>query len=169
VRAPDLCEWQHRMLKFSAVGAVGIAVQFIVLFGLVKLHIDYLIATAMAVESAIVHNFLWHQQFTWSDRDGKHWPVMVKRLFRFHLSNGVISLTGNLLMMRLLVGVLGFSVVIANGFAILACSGANFMVSDCWVFSPGRNQVLGSVGFNTSQAGLERSRINTNVRSAKGT
>jgi putative flippase GtrA len=32
------------------------------------LGLDYLVATALAVEAAVVHNFLWHQRFTWIDR-----------------------------------------------------------------------------------------------------
>jgi putative flippase GtrA len=169
MRAPRLREWQHRMLKFSMVGAIGVAVQFAVLCGLVKAHVNYLTATALAVESAIVHNFLWHQQFTWRDRVGKRWTEMFQRLFRFHLSNGAISLIGNVVLMRVLVGSLGVPIVIANGFAICVCFGANFMASDCWVFSFGTNGVPGRAVFDSSQTALGRSRINTSVRSANGT
>jgi putative flippase GtrA len=127
--------WQLRVFKFSLVGAVGIAVQFTVLCGLVKAHINYLVATALAVESALVHNFVWHQQFTWSDHHDKRRFASLSRFFRFHLGNGAISMIGNLVIMRLLVGGLGFPVAVANGFAISMCFAANFMVSDHWVFS----------------------------------
>ena len=43
--------------------------QFAALFLLkTVLHFDYLFATAIAVEAAVVHNFVWHEQFTWADR-----------------------------------------------------------------------------------------------------
>jgi len=138
--------WQHRIFRFSLVGALGIALQSIALCGLVKAHVNYLLATGLAVESAIVHNFVWHQQFTWHDRIAKHGSVMLRRFFHFHLSNGAISLVGNLLTMRLLVVGLGFPVMISNGFAIMVCCGANFMASDCWVFSLGTEGVLGRAG-----------------------
>ena len=58
-----------RWLKFNVVGGIGIVVQFAALFLLKSvLHFNYLAATAIAVEAAVVHNFVWHEQFTWADR-----------------------------------------------------------------------------------------------------
>jgi len=51
-----------RWLKFNFVGGMGILVQFAALFllkGLLQFH--YLVATAIAVEAAVVHNFVWHE------------------------------------------------------------------------------------------------------------
>ena len=51
----------RRWLKFNAVGAIGIVVQLAalaVLKGLLRL--PYLTATALAVETAVLHNFVWH-------------------------------------------------------------------------------------------------------------
>ena len=46
--------WIH-WVKFNAVGGMGIGVQLMVLTALKSgLHIDYLLATALAVEAAIV-------------------------------------------------------------------------------------------------------------------
>jgi putative flippase GtrA len=56
-------------------------------------------------------------------------------LLRFHLSNGVISILGSLLLMRWLVGQFGMNVVGANLLTIAACSVGNFLASDRWVFS----------------------------------
>ena len=53
---------------------------------------------------------------------------------RFNLSNGTISLGGNLGMMALLVGGLHLPVALANLLAIGVCSLANLIVSDVWVF-----------------------------------
>jgi putative flippase GtrA len=62
---PQLVRW----CKFNLVGGIGIGVQFAALL-LVKgvLHFNYMAATAIAVEAAVVHNFVWHEQFTWADR-----------------------------------------------------------------------------------------------------
>jgi putative flippase GtrA len=58
-----------RWMKFNFVGAIGIVVQFAVLFLLKSvMHLDYLFATALAVEASVVHNFVWHERFTWKDR-----------------------------------------------------------------------------------------------------
>ena len=65
-----------RWLKFNLVGGMGIAVQLLMLVVLKSgLHIHYLVATALAVEAAVVHNFLWHERFTWADRPGPASPA----------------------------------------------------------------------------------------------
>jgi putative flippase GtrA len=116
------------------IGAIGIGVQLSFLF-LFKseLHINYLLATTLAVECAVVHNFLWHEHFTWSDRrEGR--AGMLRRLMRFNLTTGMISIVGNLLLMRLLVGALHLQYIVGNLLTIGVCSLANFWASDRMVF-----------------------------------
>jgi len=156
-----------RLLKFSLVGGIGIGVQIAVLAGLTAMSLNYLLATALAVEAAVVHNFFWHQQFTWADR-GARLPEILARLLRFHLSNGLISLIGNLLIMRLLVGFLHLPVIVANMVAITTCWVANFLASDRWVFL-GRTATISGGGNQFPGAGVDRSRISNSVRCAKGT
>jgi len=122
-----------RWVKFSVVGALGIGVQLMALWTLTSLGCNYLLATGIAVETAVLHNFVWHQKFTWLDRciDDSD---LLRRLLRFHLSNGGISIVGNLLLMRLLVGEAGFAVLPANLLSLSACWFANFIASDRWVF-----------------------------------
>ena len=124
-----------RWLKFNFVGGVGIAVQLaaLALFRSV-LHFDYLLATALAVETAVIHNFLWHERFTWKDRTTPGLKDSFVRLTKFNATNGGVSILGNLLLMRLLVGGLGMNYVAANLIAIGLCSLVNFLVSDRVVF-----------------------------------
>jgi len=126
---------QLRVLKFSLVGAIGVGVQLAVLAALVAMSMNYLLATALAVESAVLHNFLWHRRFTWADRDGRG---TLNSLLRFHLSNGLISLLGNLLLMKWLVGSSHLPVMEANGLTISSCWAANYLASDRWVFPKSR-------------------------------
>ena len=122
-----------RWVKFNAVGGVGILVQLGVLTLLRSgLGMNYLIATAIAVEVTVLHNFLWHERFTWADRcEGKS----IHRLIRFNLTTGLISILGNLVMMKLLAGVGGLNYFVANLLSITVCSLANFVVGDRWVFA----------------------------------
>jgi putative flippase GtrA len=124
----------RRLLKFCLVGCIGVGVQLSVLYALQKLKVDYLIATGLAVESAVIHNFLWHRRFTWADRMRSGPREFILSLFRFHLSNGLVSLFGNVALMRVLVGKLAMPVLPANCAAIVICFTANFLASDCWVF-----------------------------------
>jgi len=121
-----------RWLKFNLVGAAGIAVQLLMLVVLkAGLRLDYLIATALAVETAVVHNFLWRERFTWSDRAG----AGLARFLKFNLTTGALSIAGNLALMKMLVGLGHMNYLLANGITITACSVVNFLVSDGFVFA----------------------------------
>lgn len=120
-----------RWLKFNAVGAGGICVQLATLALLTSaLSLNYLLATALAVEAAIVHNFFWHERFTWSDRISVRGP----RFIKFNLSTGATSILGNLLLMKFLVGVAGLPYLAANLISIAGCSLLNFVLADRLVF-----------------------------------
>ena len=134
-----------RWCKFNFVGGIGIGVQFAALFLLKSvLHFNYLAATAIAVEAAVVHNFVWHEQFTWvdrtkldrtkSDRVPFRWRRSLPRLLRFNLTNGAVSILGNLALMKVMVGQGHMNYLLANAIAITLCSLANFLVSETWVF-----------------------------------
>ena len=127
-----------RWLKFNAVGAVGIGVQLAVLLALKsRFHLSYLLATALAVEAAVLHNFLWHERYTWADRVRPSWRVSLPRLLRFNLTTGAVSIAGNLLLMKAMVDLGHLNYLIANGIAIMVCSLLNFLVSERWVFPLG--------------------------------
>jgi putative flippase GtrA len=124
----------QRPAKFAMVGAVGIVVQMAALQGLTTLGCDYMWATGLAIEAAVLNNFSWHQRFTWSDRGDSRLAETGIRMLRFHLSNGAISILGSLLLIRWLVGQFGIKVLVANLLTIAACSVGNFLASDRWVF-----------------------------------
>ena len=120
-----------RWLKFNSVGAAGIVVQVAALTLLIRLFgIPYLLATVIAVELAVLHNFCWHVRWTWRDRTAS----LAQQLWRFHLSNGLISIAGNLVLMRLLVGRAGLDPFPANLLSIAGCSVINFVLCDRFVF-----------------------------------
>jgi len=125
-----------RWVKFNAVGLIGISVQLGVLALLLRAaHTGYLLATALAVEAAILHNFCWHQCFTWRDRRARGWRPLLGSLLRFNLTAGLLSIGGNLLLMRVLTGAVGLDPLIANGLAIASCSIVNFLLSDRFAFA----------------------------------
>ena len=139
-----------RWWKFNFVGAIGIGVQFAALFLLKSvLDFNYLFATAFAVEAAVVHNFVWHEQFTWADRTKPDrtkpdridlqalqpsWRASLSRFLRFNLTTGAVSILGNLALMKVMVGEGHMNYLLANAIAITLCSIANFVVTDTWVF-----------------------------------
>jgi len=125
----------RRWLAFNGVGLLGVGVQL----GLVALlthggGVHYLVATAIAVEAAVLHNFIWHQRWTWRDRPSSSAGEMAARLLRFHLLNGTVSLAGNLGVTAILTGAVAMNPVAANTVAIVVCSIINFMASEALVF-----------------------------------
>jgi putative flippase GtrA len=121
-----------RWLRFNAVGIAGVTVQLSLLWLLVNLaRMPYLPATACAVEVALLHNFVWHESWTWrgQTRDGR-W----RRFLRFHLSSGFLSITGNTLFTWCFKQSLGLPLLPANLAAIAVTSLLNFAVASMWVF-----------------------------------
>jgi putative flippase GtrA len=121
-----------RWLKFNAVGAGGIAVQLAVLAALKSgLQMDYLAATALAVEAAVIHNYFWHERFTWVDRVT---GSSLTRFLKFNLTTGMFSIVGNVVVMRGFVAGAHMNYLLANVLTIATCSLVNFLVSDWFVF-----------------------------------
>ena len=125
----------RRWAIFNAVGAIGVVIQLGVFAALVHLTaLNYLAATVVAVEAAVLHNFVWHQRWTWRDRPASTARDLTARLARFHLANGAVSLVGNVVLMAALAGVLGLDPVVANVTAIAGCSLVNFAAGTTFVF-----------------------------------
>jgi putative flippase GtrA len=129
-----------RWMKFNAVGAIGITVQLSALAVLGRvLKLPVALATGLAVETAIVHNFVWHRGWTWADRKRRTRSgaaiEALRILLRFNLTTGLVSLLGNMLLMHLLVGTAGFGLLRSNLLTIAICSVMNFIVSDRVVFT----------------------------------
>ena len=93
----------------------------------------YLAATAAAVELTLVHNFVWHLHYTWRDRRDD--TALLVQFIRFHLSNGMVSMLGNLALMPILVHGARMPLLVSNSIAILFCSMINFCLSNRWAFA----------------------------------
>ena len=125
----------RRWAAFNGVGALGIVVQLGALAIMIRgFDVPYLWATAIAVELAVLHNFLWHQRWTWRDRRHTSAVQTAGRLWRFHMLNGFVSLAGNLTIARLLTGELHADPLASNIAAIMVCSMLNFTASELLVF-----------------------------------
>jgi putative flippase GtrA len=93
-------------------------------------------ATAIAVQLTVLHNFFWHERWTWRDRTtARHGRGMPGRLALYEATAGVTSIAGNLLLTAVCVELLGFSALAANVTAVAFSSLANFLVADRWVFA----------------------------------
>jgi putative flippase GtrA len=145
-----------RWAVFNLVGLAGMAVQLGLVAFLVRIAgCHYLAATVLGVEAAVLHNFVWHQRYTWSDR-----PVFSRRdiglrLARFHVLNGAVSIAGNLGLTALFTGVLHVDPVLSNLIAIVVCATVNFSASNVAVFrsAPVAGLLMLSLAPGTAAAG----------------
>jgi len=126
---------RRRAVAFAAIGAMGFAVQLAAFVALVHgADLHYAPASALAVEMAVLHNFLWHERWTWADRPVASLAARLARLGGFHLSNGIVSIGGTLLFTVVLVEGAGLPPIAANAAALGATGVLNFVVSDRFVF-----------------------------------
>jgi len=127
---PGLAAW----LRFNAVGIVGVGVQLAVL-AVLRSGFNWTLraATLIAVECAVLHNFVWHERWTWKHR-ALAFREFPRRLLRFNVSNGLISIVGNLVLMELLTVRLHLNYMLSSLVAIGVCSLLNFFISDKLVF-----------------------------------
>jgi putative flippase GtrA len=126
----------RRWFTFSTVGLIGLGVQILCLWLLAGvLRLDAVLAAVAATELTVLHNFVWHLRWTWADRPSSSVETL-RRLLRFNVSNGGISIIGGAAMMALLVRGLSVHYLVANLISVAVCSVANLIVSDIWAFRP---------------------------------
>jgi putative flippase GtrA len=120
-----------RFVRFNLVGIVGFGLQLALLLALERAGVPIALATLIAVEAALLHNFAWHERWTWAGLAG---GTRAGRLGRFHVSNGLISLAGNAVMTTALTNV-GMPTIAASTTAVLVCALLNFASAHLWVIS----------------------------------
>ncbi len=132
-----------RALKFLVSGLAGFVIQVGVLGILSTVGLHYLIATAIAVELAILANFVFHEQWTFKDRippsaySSYRAKRMVARLLKFNAFTALTSILGSLAITGLLVESLAMPAVLANIISIMALGVINFVGADKLVFRAG--------------------------------
>ena len=128
-----------RFSRFSAIGLLGCGLQVWLFHVLLRCpHLPEVAAAPIAVEIVLLHNFLWHERFTWRDRRvAGRWP-RARQLWRFHAANGLVSIAGNTALTYWLVEKLRLSALASMMTAIAACAVFNFLLADRWVYLDSR-------------------------------
>ncbi len=149
----------QRWASFAGVGLIGFGVQLAMLALLTAaVGVQTAPAAALAVETAVLHNFAWHERWTWRDRARGGARRILSRLARFHAGVGTVSLAGNVGITVALVEYLHLTVVLANACAAGTLSVLNFYVADRWVFAVPDMRDLGVTNHPAPAGALPRSR-----------
>ena len=121
-----------RWIRFNLVGVMGFVLQTTMLFALVRwTGLATPAAVILAVLAAVSHNFFWHEHFTWPDRPRE---TRFRRWLSFHLSTGILSVVGNVVVTMVVANGTGFPLVASNAVAVALVAMANFWVSDRLIF-----------------------------------
>ena len=125
-----------RFWRFQGVGALGIVVQLAALtFFKESFHLSAAVAAGLAVETAILHNFFWHERWTWKRESGsRNGREIFRLLVKFHLGAGAVSLFTNIVLTGWLADGLHWPYLWANLAAIGSAGLLNFLINHRLVF-----------------------------------
>jgi putative flippase GtrA len=136
-----------RVLRFSVAGLIGFLVQVAALWLLVSFTtMHYVPATIVAVEMAILMNFVWHDRWTWRDRPASSERERWTRLARFNAMTGLTSIAGSVIVTAVLVELLSLSPIVANVISVMALGAVNFAGANTLVFRSAVAIVLLAIG-----------------------
>jgi len=122
-----------RAARFACVGLGGFVVQLVALRAMTDAGMLPAMATAVAVEAAILHNFFWHERWTWKDRPRV--DQLLTRFVRFNGLTALISIGGNVALTAAFTGALHLPLLGANALAVLVLGAVNFAAADRAVFT----------------------------------
>ena len=143
-----------RFIRFALAGTGGFIIQVATLAVLTSIFdVNYMVATLIAVEAAIVMNFVWHQNWTWKDRSAS--PLLWGRLLRFNALTAVTSICGSILVTALFVEAFEMNVIAANIASVAILSIVNFIGADRLVFRAGAVVVAAGIATSASASDLE--------------
>ena len=140
----------RRWARFASVGVIGLAVQVTLVHLLTSVAgLHYVVAIVFAVEAAILHNFVWHERWTWRDRvTSSSREAAYARLVKFNTASGLISIVGNVFFTAVFVELADAPVLAANVAAIVCLTMLNFLAADRLAFAPAtRRQARRVVAF----------------------
>jgi len=127
-----------RFVRFALAGATGFVMQIAVVALLANwAGMNYLAATAIAVEAAIVINYLWHERYTWRDRPAMTSRERWLRLGRFNAMTAATSIVGSLILTAVLVESFNLQPIGANIVCVATLAVINFIGADKLVFRTG--------------------------------
>ncbi len=135
---PALLAFLLRSGKFMVVAWLGAGVNtaFLYLFKGVW-RIPIIPASIMAIEIAIVHNFVWMRYWAWRDRTDR--PPFVKQLLFYNAATGAVDLAANVSILWVLSTFFGVHYLVANILGMAAGPFIKFWLNEKLIFREKRH------------------------------
>jgi len=135
---PVLLSTLFRGGKFMVVAWMGLGVNTACLY-LFKgvLGIKLIPASVLAIEVAIIHNFIWFRSWTWKDRLDK--PPFFRQLAAYNLATGAVDFAANVSVLWLLSTFFGIHYLLANILGMIAPPFVKFWLNEKLIFREKRH------------------------------
>ncbi len=145
-----------RPLRFGVVGLSGMVVNSAILWALVReLHLAVLLGSLLATEVAILSNFLLNDRWTFR---GVSERSLMQRMLRFNgVALGGLAITAG--MLTALASYTHLHLLIANGLAVGAATGWNYVVNSRWTWRQGIGERGQGIGDSTRPALIDGSSV----------
>ena len=124
----------RRFVKFGLVGTWGFVVNMFFLWFLTeKVGVYYLFSSIVAIEIALINNYVLNDLWTWYDRGKEGKKEYFKRMLQYHITASAAMLT-NISILWILTEVFHVYYLASNVFGILCGMLLNFFINDRWTF-----------------------------------
>lgn len=126
-----------KFVKFCIVGGTGVFVNLGMALILKNLfEIDYRISAFIAIQTAIVNNFIWNYLWTWKEMKTEEIYSLLMMFVKFYVSSGITAVVVNMGILVFLKEVACLNWLISHIIGIGFGTIANFLISHFWTFSP---------------------------------
>ena len=89
-------------------------------------------ASILAIEIAIIHNFIWFRHWAWKDR--VHRPSFFKHLIIFNAATGAVDFVGNVSVLWALTTFAGVHYLVANVLGMIVPPFIKFWLNEKFIF-----------------------------------
>ena len=133
--------WNERLpqvlrgTKFLLVAWMGMVVNsgYLYVFKGV-LGVRLIPASMMAIEIAIIHNFIWFRHWAWKDRKSENRQPFFKQLLMYNVATGIVDLSANVTILWVLSTLFHVHYMLANILGMLAGPFIKFWLNDKVIF-----------------------------------
>ena len=132
---PILLATLFRGGKFMAVAWLGMVVNTGCLY-LFKgvMGIKLIPASMMAIEIAIIHNFIWFRYWAWKDRKKGNSDGFLKQLIKYNLATGAVDFVANVSVLWSLATLFKVHYLLANVLGMIAPPFIKFWLNEKLIF-----------------------------------
>jgi putative flippase GtrA len=94
-------------------------------------------ASILAIEIAIIHNFIWFRLWTWKDRPNKQ--PFFRQLIKFNVATGAVDFAANVTVLWSLATIVGIHYLVANILGMIAPPFIKFWLNERFIFKGSAN------------------------------